>query len=161
MPYIHIWISSSTERSFPYSEEHSSSFLGSMLCNTDKKSTQDSGPQQEHLLMLLHSVKGQSQKPNSQKQSSHPLKSTLLSPRSANSSAEPLSKDLVPRLNNWAQLFAFYSALISLQLSNCIFICFKLISMTLILLQAHEDDCVSLDSMPKLKINRMTHTHTN
>lgn len=31
--------------------------------------------------------------------------------------------------------------------------------MALILLQAHEYDCVPLDSMPKLRINRMTHTH--
>lgn len=33
--------------------------------------------------------------------------------------------------------------------------------MALILLQAHEHDCISLDSMPKFRINRMTHTHTH
>lgn len=37
IPYIHIWISSSTESLIPYFEARCSSFLGSMQWNTDKK----------------------------------------------------------------------------------------------------------------------------
>lgn len=49
------------------------------LQSQHRKSIQDSGPEQEHLLTLLHAGKGQSQKSNLDKWLYHPLKAIVLS----------------------------------------------------------------------------------
>lgn len=93
-------------------------YIPPALQSRHRKSIQDSGPDPEHLRMLLHSGKGQSQKPNSDNRLYHPLKAT----RFPRSSPQTLSTDLVLGLwDCWGTVFALYSALILLPFSNCWF----------------------------------------